>query len=274
MDTQILRQLQLVELEIAKEIKRICVENGIRYFLDSGSLLGAVRHRGFIPWDDDMDLGMPREDYERFVALAPTALNDKYFLQTWKTDPYYPYPYAKVCKKGTRFVEATAQYSRATHAIFVDVFPYNWYATSKWARAKARAIGKIYQKTLLMKGGFQPWARQRGLVRAYRALRHQPYKWLALCCAKDAIIKRWQALFDRYNDEPNEWYVQQNGVYGCWTAPAKCLEKFVELPFEDEYFSCPEDYDLFLTHGYGDYMTPPPENKRYRGHNVVELELG
>ena len=75
-----LRRLQLVELDILRDIDKVCREHGIRYFLDSGTLLGAVRHGGFIPWDDDVDLGMPRHDYERFLEIAPRALGDAYVV--------------------------------------------------------------------------------------------------------------------------------------------------------------------------------------------------
>ena len=80
MDNETLRKVQLAQLEIGKEIKRVCDENGIKYFLDSGTLLGAIRHKGFIPWDDDMDMGMLREDYERFIEIAPKELKPEYFL--------------------------------------------------------------------------------------------------------------------------------------------------------------------------------------------------
>ena len=87
MEQNVLRKVQLTELEIAKEIKRVCEENGIRYFLYRGTFLGAVRHQGFIPWDDDMDIAMLREDYDRFRAIAPEKLDKRDCFQEGRTAP-------------------------------------------------------------------------------------------------------------------------------------------------------------------------------------------
>ena len=89
MERELLRKVQLTQLEIAKEIRRVCEENDIPYFLTCGTLLGAVRHQGFIPWDDDMDVGMLRENYEKFCRIAPEKLKPEYCWQTWYTDPNY-----------------------------------------------------------------------------------------------------------------------------------------------------------------------------------------
>ena len=125
MDKEILRRLQLTQLDIAKEIKRVCEKNDIKYWLESGTLLGAVRHKGFIPWDDDLDIAMRRDDYERFKKIAPRDLSSEYFFQSWETDENFGLPFAKVRKRKTIYKEIKAKNSKANNGIFVDIFPYD-----------------------------------------------------------------------------------------------------------------------------------------------------
>ena len=103
MDNQ-LRLCQLRQLSIAKEIQRICKKHKIIFFLNAGTLLGAVRHQGFIPWDDDLDVGMLRSEYDRFIDIASKELDEAYFLQTWDSDPKYPMPFAKIRLNGTKYI--------------------------------------------------------------------------------------------------------------------------------------------------------------------------
>ena len=96
-----IKDVQRVELDILIKVARLCEERGFTYFIESGTALGAVRHGGFIPWDDDIDIGMPRQDYEKFLDIAQEELGDEYFVQTRKTDPNAPFSFAKVRKNGT-----------------------------------------------------------------------------------------------------------------------------------------------------------------------------
>ena len=118
-----LRQLQLCELEILDEFVRICEKYDLQYYLVGGTLLGAVRHQGFIPWDDDIDVAMPREDYDKFAVIAEKELSPKYFYQCPATDPYYFLTYAKIRKNGTEVYEERFKYSKFHKGVFIDIFP-------------------------------------------------------------------------------------------------------------------------------------------------------
>ena len=102
-------ELKKLELEIAKEVKKICDENNIDYFIIGGTLLGAVRHKGFIPWDDDMDIGMTWNNYQRFLKLAPEKMDDRFFIQTCQTDLNYHNIFAKVRLRNTHMIEKVTE---------------------------------------------------------------------------------------------------------------------------------------------------------------------
>ncbi|KDE71244.1 hypothetical protein FUSO7_10000, partial [Fusobacterium necrophorum BFTR-2] len=102
-----LREVQLIELEILIEVDRICKKYEIEYFLDFGTLLGAIRHEGFIPWDDDIDIGMTRDNYEKFMKIAPSKLKKEYFLQNIDSEEQCPYLYSRLRKKNTVFLQAS-----------------------------------------------------------------------------------------------------------------------------------------------------------------------
>lgn len=137
-DDRDLRKLQLLELRILKEIDRVCRELGITYFLDSGSVLGALRHGGFIPWDDDIDLGMPRADYDRFVAEAPALLGEEYVVSTPETNPHQAALFGKVWLRGTRFATEETIEAGFDQGIFVDLLPYDALSSDSATAARQR----------------------------------------------------------------------------------------------------------------------------------------
>lgn len=276
MDNETLRKVQLAQLEIGKEIKRVCDENNIKYFLDSGTLLGAIRHKGFIPWDDDMDMGMLREDYEKFLEIAPKKLKPEYFLQTWKTDTSYPYAFAKVRKKGTVFIEAVSQKTNAHNEIFVDVFPYDVYPDDERVREKLTKKIMLLKYSLWMKDGMTPWLRHKGtLDRLLVRAKYVPYSVYAMTHSRESMIESYEKIMPMHNAEISKYYVEQSGgtPFGKWIIPTECFENFIEVNFEDTTFLVPQKYDLYLKTVYGDYMQLPPVEKRGNWHQIVEVKV-
>lgn len=143
-----LRELQLLQLEIAKELKRICDENDIDYFMIGGTLLGAVRHKGFIPWDDDMDFGMTVENYNKFIEIAPHKLDKRFFLQTEESDRNYHNIFAKIRMNNTHMIEKVTDKQIIHNGIFIDVFPYDSVTEkkvhSKYYMKKLKILAKMY----------------------------------------------------------------------------------------------------------------------------------
>ena len=121
-----LERLQKEEIDILNEIVRICDKNNIPYFLAAGTLLGAVRHSGFIPWDDDIDLFMLRDDYNKFIKCAINEINDNYFLQCHDTDKYYYSSFIKVRKNNTLMIEEENENRKIHRGIWVDIFPLDY----------------------------------------------------------------------------------------------------------------------------------------------------
>ena len=110
-----------------QEFIDVCTVLNLKYYALGGTLLGVVRHRGFIPWDDDIDVGMPRADYEIFIAKAQMLLADGYFLQTFKTDKEFPANFAKIRNNNTTFIETSIGHLHVNHGVFIDVFPLDYY---------------------------------------------------------------------------------------------------------------------------------------------------
>lgn len=271
MDKTLLRRVQLTQLEIAREIKRVCEENDIRFFLLGGTYLGAVRHQGFIPWDDDMDLGMLRGEYEKFCRIAPEKLGPDYCLQTWYTEPNYGLPFGKVMKRGTVYLESKKSRRLQENGIYVDIFPFDSVPQDLQQRQKlAKHLLRLY-RLRLMKCGYKPWMEE-DKVLWHKRLGYLFYQLQALFCGKQALARDYDALAEAQPD--TDTVSEQSGMAQPLYVRRAWCEDLVNYTFEGEQFPAPRAYDEFLTIYYGDYMQLPPEDQRENRHQIVQVDFG
>ena len=268
MDRKKLRKVQLVQLEIAKEVRRVCDENGIDYYLTAGTCLGAIRHKGFIPWDDDLDIGMLRDQYEKFCKIAPQKLNPKYSFQNWHNDSKYALPFGKIRKKGTIFHEAKAPLN-SNFGIFVDIIVYD--DAPKDFDSNMKKLW-LLECLLLTKCRYLPWNND-GQILWKTRLFYLPFQFLSLFCSKKDLINKFEHLATQSRGETNDVYCQIGEIHH-YLFKKEWLANTKEVPFEDTVFKVPAFFHEYLTAAYGDYMQLPPEDQRENRHQIQVLDFG
>ncbi len=258
--------VQRRELEILKEVAKLCERHGLRWWADGGTCLGAVRHKGFIPWDDDVDIGMPREDFDRFRQIAPRELPEHLALQDYEQIRHPAHSILKVHDRRTTFIEDyLAPYPEAHTGVYLDVFAYDGYPEPgperdalERRRKPLRTLRRIMRHTWADAG--TPGQKLRYVLTV--PLRWvMPYNWPSL---------REEDLFRRMSIYDAPW---ANECFGWVLYPSRCVRETVTLPFEDMTVPCPAGTDEYLRILYGDYMTYPPEDQRAPGHPVAWFSM-
>ena len=270
-----LRQVQITELEILRLFDDICKKNGIKYRLFGGTLLGAVRHKGFIPWDDDIDVCMLRDEYEKFLkCCTQEVLGQDYFLQTNKTDPASIVQFAKLRKNNTVFEPENEVSSTSHKGIWIDSFPLD---NVKPGTMKGEKQYKDFQKyyaivTSTVKSRVRtaksPWK---------KALRYCFYG-ITRIIPKSYFDNKLHDILTQFDNEETE-YINHltNGTDGKrtkWFLMKRTEHTdMIKLEFEGHMFPAPRAYDALLTRRYGDYLKLPPVAERKPHHGIVRLKL-
>lgn len=259
-----LRQVQLIQLEMLKEVDRICNLCGIQYNIIAGTLLGAVRHKGYIPWDDDADVAFLREEYEKFrIACEKELDHSRFYFQDHRNTEGYRWGYGKLRRKGTCFLRENQEHMPYEQGIFIDIFPLDAVSDNKAVRTWQNfhcycirkimwaPVGKIVSKSWFLKG----W---------YRFLGHIPV---------DILYGYYNRYVIRQNKKKTKWvriltFPTPNKEYGYLREWYENREKIL---FEDGMFWGIKDYDAYLSFKFGDYMELPPVRMR-KVHPVTKLQ--
>ena len=265
-----LGRIKGIELGMLKFVDKVCRENDIRYFITGGSLLGAVRHHGIIPWDDDLDVGMLRPDFEKFRKICPKLMPDFYTYESHRENRDCHYCFDKIRLKGSYFSTDYSSHFQIPDGVFLDVLVYDQTSNLTFmAKLHIRLI-RIWTVLISIKWIGRP-----------RKNVHYRFSQLALPIMRRIPFSAFHFFFERllrwYEKKKDAKYlidsVGQN--IGKGPFPKEWMADVTYIPFEDMKAPVPAGYDGFLKHLYGEhYMDIPPVSKRAGGHRIARIDLG
>ena len=247
------REVQLVQLSILKQVIHLCTKYNLKYIAVGGTALGAYRHQGFIPWDDDIDIAMPRKDYDQFIQLQHELTG--HFIQTLETDLDYNLHFSKVRKDNTIYIESVrAKYKHMHHGVWIDIFPLDAYqedpvwikkvfnTLTRYRRASKPIYGRFLLKALLYK----------------------------LIYGSEKYNRK--ILYSTLQEKSDTEYSKIGNVFYNDIFDIDQVENPIQGKFEDIMINLPARIEDYLENKYGDYMTIPPESEQIN-HNPIEIQL-
>jgi len=266
MQKDTLRKLQLAELQSLVDFHEFCAQHGLQYYLIGGALLGAIRYQRFIPWDDDIDVAMPREDYERIQELWKTEGAEGYFLQSGKTDERFSRCILKIRKNGTHLTERSIRDIPMHDGIYIDIFPIDYLDSVCYPRVALRA--KVIRRLMSLraiKNGYENgrYTYIKRLIKSALALIKNELidDCIEKLCRKENHLSKKMAILFLHN------YSWKHQLHQATTFGKNGL-----CSFEGHTFSAPENPDAFLKTVFGpDYMQEPAADKQIPPHQYVSV---
>ncbi len=272
MENVSLKKVQKIQYFLLKEVDKICSSQRISYFLVAGTTLGAIRHNGFIPWDDDLDIGMNRNDYEKFKLYMKNNPSDNYFFQDADFDENYGNIFGKLRKKKTTYTENAAKDSGAKDGIYIDIFCFDNAPDNLVKRKYQKYLIYFYKRLLLVKNNYY-------IVKEGDSLYKKAIYFLLMIFSKalkrKQILNRIKFISQKYNSFNTSHKVNLGGAYSYdrELIPSYYIDNLELHKFEDSNFPIFCNYDLYLTNLYGDYMVPTPLSERENRHGIIEIKL-
>ncbi len=259
-DGMVLTPLHQVELRLMQTVIKICDTEKIDYFLIGGSLLGAIRHHGFIPWDDDIDIGMRRSEYQRFIAVANRYLDpEQYFLQTGASDPDYGLSYMKLLDVNT-YIEEKNNVNNAFKGVFVDIFPFDKIPDDEALRRSQMMHFRLEDAAILLRLNYN-------FVKTplRNLLTKRTPQQLAEVNGHKQDREGYMRLYEQSDSRTYKNLASQYD-YDKEILSYQELTELESAPFEDLQVKIPRAYDQILTRMYGDYLQLPPADQRVEKH--------
>lgn len=260
-----MNELQRIEFDLLRQFAAVCEKLNLRYYLVCGSALGAVKYSGFIPWDDDVDVAMPRQDYERFLREAPGYLPEGLFLQNYRTDPAFPQIFTKLRSNGTTYIEKTSAHLPIHHGIYIDIFPLDGYPPGKRDQYWLEFRKRIFLHMLTTAYTEPPLLRQKIEYRIKRAL--GLHKCTAqIAAAYEKMVSQWPCDGSEVWCNHGNWQGRRDyshrEIFGEGTATC----------FEGLTVNVPVQADVYLRRKYGDYTQDPPKEEQLGHHYYTVLD--
>lgn len=266
-----IEKLQEVQLELLLEFDRICRKHKINYQLFGGTLLGAIRHKGFIPWDDDLDVSLLRKDYNRFIRVCQKELDPKYFLQSPQTDKNYILPYAKLRKNNTLYLEDVFAEEDIHNGIFIDIFPLDnvnpdTFLTRIQTRIKLLYLIIHFFRIRKYIDIHMILSKRNIILRILSLYFHYLFKFIPKKLTKWLHLK----LVTWFNNKDTDFVTPPHlNKY----LKKKWMTDSIEGTFEGNSFLIPRKYDEILSNLYGNYMKFPPKEERTPQHPIIKVSF-
>lgn len=269
MQDNITNRLKEIELEMLKSFIAICNKFDLNWFVVGGTALGTVRHNGFIPWDDDIDVAMPRKDYEKFLTIAQENLPDDLFLQNTYTDKEVPWSYSKIRNSQTAFIEIPFDKNKFNHGVYIDIFPLDGYAYSKLTYRIFELRKKIYNYRI----GFCTYENKEDYKPPFWKKIVQSILKIIYPHHSDAVRKK-DKMYRKYEYEKCDKICNFGGAWGLREMmDRKIFDVGTKMIFENINVNIAVDYDKYLKNMYGNYMELPPVEKRTTHHHATVIDL-